>query len=199
MPTFEQQVAMAVRSNKEYQKRVKALAKNSFERKKTLMMHEFTSHPVTQELSNEESPNISSTLGGYGNLFGFIGFNAGYDPIGPVEERLQELVELLSVSFNVSGGSITIKYNVPSLDDFGDVAQYQGWREGGNWLKGIEAGIAGLGSFRTTLGEEDKGRSGVGFQMKGKSKSLGAAKNRFNNTKYMSSIINNFKGAMENI
>lgn len=199
MATFDQEVIRAISSNKQYQKQVKVLVEEAFEEKKNAMVAEFQSHPVTQELSNEDSRNISLTLAGYGNLFGFIGFNKGFDPIGPVEEKLKELVSLISVSFDSSSASVKIKYNAPELDDFSSVAAYQGWREGGNWLKGIERGIAGLQYFRTTLGEKDKGRSGAGFQMKGKAKPYSGGANRFDNKKYMTSIINNFKTSLANI
>ena len=100
MTTFEQQVLFAINSNKQYQQEVTALVEEAFEQKKQEMMQEFSSHPVTIELSDENSSNISSTLGGYGNLFGFIGFSKGSDPIGPVEDRLRELVSLLDISFD---------------------------------------------------------------------------------------------------
>ena len=199
MDTFEREVLRAINTNKLYQEEVEALVEQAFEEKKQAMVEEFLSHPVTQELSDENSPNSSSTLGGYGNLFGFIGFSKGYDPIGPVEEKLKELVKLVSVYFDASNSSVRIKYNTPELEDFSEVAQYQGWREGGNWLKGIERGISGLQSFRSTLGEREAGRSGVGIQMKGKSKSSSGGLNKFQNKKYMSSIINNFRASLATI
>lgn len=199
MTTFEQQVLFAINSNKQYQQEVTALVEEVFEQKKQEMMQEFSSHPVTIELSDENSSNISSTLGGYGNLFGFIGFSKGSDPIGPVEDRLRELVSLLDVSFDKATSKVKIKYNAPELDDFGDVAQYDGWREGGNWLKGIERGIAGLQYFRTTIGEQERGRSGLGIQMKGNVKGFSGGRNRFGNKKYMTAIINNFKSSLAKI
>lgn len=199
MTTFEQQVLFAINSNKQYQQEVTALVEEAFEQKKQEMMQEFSSHPVTIELSDENSSNISSTLGGYGNLFGFIGFSKGSDPIGPVEDRLRELVSLLDISFDKATSKVKIKYNAPELDDFGDVAQYDGWREGGNWLKGIERGIAGLQYFRTTIGEQERGRSGLGIQMKGNVKGFSGGRNRFGNKKYMTAIINNFKSSLAKI
>lgn len=199
MDTFERQVLLAINSNKQYQEEVSALVEQVFEEKKESMMQEFAKHPVTVELSNENSYNISSTLGGYGNLFGFIGFDKGNDPIGPVEERLRELVELIDISFSNQTSKVKIKFNAPDLDDFGDVAQYDGWREGGNWLKGIERGIAGLQLFRTSLGGEEKGRSGLGIQMKGKIKSFTGGNSKFSNRKYMTNIINNFKSSLSKI
>lgn len=199
MKTFEKEVLQAINSNQVYRSEVKKIVKKAFNEKKQQMVVEFSEHPVTKELSDEESSNISSTLGGYGNLFGFIGFNASYDPITPVMERLINSVELESVNFDRENDSITIKYTVPELDDFNDVANYQGWREGGNWIKGIERGIAGYQRFRTTLGERKAGRSGVGIQMSAKVKPFAGAPNRFQNKKYMSSIINNFKTSLKNI
>jgi hypothetical protein len=199
MDIFERQVLLAINSNKQYQEEVSALVEQVFNEKKESMMQEFAKHPVTVELSNENSYNVSSTLGGYGNLFGFIGFNSGSDPIGPVEEKLRELVELIDVSFSSQASKVQIKFNAPDLDDFGDVAQYDGWREGGNWLKGIERGISGLQYFRTSLGQDEKGRSGLGIQMKGNVKSFAGGNSKFNNKKYMTSIINNFKSSLSKI
>ena len=41
-----------------------------------ILIKQFESHPVTKEISGgSSSSNVSGTLGGYGNLFSFIGFH----------------------------------------------------------------------------------------------------------------------------
>jgi hypothetical protein len=60
------------------------------------------------------------------------------------------------------------------------------WAEGRSWAKGIESGLPGLGKFLHT--ESDVSRSGEGIQT---NKNIRSAK--FSNTKYISSIINQFE------
>ena len=54
---------------------------SSFEKVKSEMIEEFLDHKVTQEIiAGPTADNISGTLGGYGNLFSYIGFNEGDEP-----------------------------------------------------------------------------------------------------------------------
>ena len=66
MKTFEADVRKAISSNKQYQAEVKKLIKGQFEERKNELINQFEQHPVTAEISNEESANISNTLGGFG-------------------------------------------------------------------------------------------------------------------------------------
>jgi len=53
------------------------------------MISEFLNHPITVEIkTGPYAENISGTLNGYGNLFSFIGFSDGDDPINPIEGLL---------------------------------------------------------------------------------------------------------------
>ena len=66
------------------------LIKSSFLKKKSQMIADFLNHPVTQEIKGGiGATNISGTLGGVTNLFSFIGFEQGDDPITPIVEMLQ--------------------------------------------------------------------------------------------------------------
>ena len=67
--TFEIDLKRAMSSNKVYQAEVRAIVKEQFEERKAELIENFQDHPVTQEISNPNSSNISNTLGGYGNLY----------------------------------------------------------------------------------------------------------------------------------
>ena len=188
--TFEIDLKRAISSNKEYQAEVKAIVKEQFEERKTQLIENFDSHPVTQEISNPNSANISNTLGGYGNLYGFLGFQED-DPTLPVKEILSEKTKVNAVSIRKE--EVTLKFTVPDLEDFDSVAALE-W-DTKNWVKGIEKGISGFQSFMAKAA----GRSGKGIQIKGKVKPFAGGANRFQNTKYMTDLINKFKSSLNNI
>ena len=53
------------------------------------MVAEFLGHPITKELlAGPDVPNTSGTLNGISNLFAFIGFDRGTQPILPIIELL---------------------------------------------------------------------------------------------------------------
>ena len=55
------------------------------------LMSEFENHPVTQEIeAGPGTSNISGTLNGYGDLFSYIGFDAGDNPIMAIKIILEK-------------------------------------------------------------------------------------------------------------
>lgn len=140
--TFEIDLKRAISSNKEYQAEVRAIVKEQFEDRKTQLIENFDSHPITQEISNPNSANISNTLGGYGNLYGFLGFEED-DPTLPVKEILSEKTKVNAVSIRKE--EVTLKFTVPDLEDFDSVAALE-W-DTKNWVKGMEKGISGFQNF----------------------------------------------------
>jgi hypothetical protein len=188
--TFEIDLKRAISSNKEYQAEVRAIVKEQFEERKTQLIENFDSHPITQEISNPNSTNISNTLGGYGNLYGFLGFEED-DPTLPVKEILSEKTKVNAVSIRKE--EVTLKFTVPDLEDFDSVAALE-W-DTKNWVKGMEKGISGFQNFMAKAA----GRSGKGIQIKGKVKPFTGGANRFQNTKYMTDLINKFKSSLNNI
>ena len=157
--------------------------KNNFDNVKKDMIKEFLTHPVTIEiLAGPNSSNISGTLGGQSNLFGFIGFNSGEDPIKPILEILEQ------ISFRESGeANIGIVYTVdiPEPDDIFLVTPMP-WATGRSWAKGIESGISGLG--RLLNKSNASSRSGVAIQVKNKVRG-----GKFENTPYISALIKKYK------
>jgi hypothetical protein len=169
--------------------------KNTFEKSVTLqfnnikrqMISEFLNHDVTKEIkAGPESQNISNTLGGYGNLFSYIGFYEGEDPTDPITE----LLEKTNIQFSrlIDGGAVWNIY-MPTKEDVWEVTPMP-WAEGRSWAKGIETGISGLGEYFYTLRREmPNSRSGSGLQLKSKLR----RKNRFKNVKYITDLLKKYE------
>ena len=78
---------------KEIGKKVEAMVLKEFEVLKNNMIQEFEMHPVTIEIdAGPNASNTSGTLGGYGNLFSFIGFEQGTDPLAKVRSALEKTI-----------------------------------------------------------------------------------------------------------
>jgi hypothetical protein len=172
-----------------------------FEAIKQQMIDEFKSHPVSVEIKNGPlALNTSNTLGGYGNLFSFIGFIYGEDPI-------QEVVDILNqtaISFS-QRGTLTATIRMPSTKIIFKNTPLR-WATGRSWAKGIESGISGLGYY---IHEYGKGFSEGGFQSESKisdrersdPRAKGQSKSapKFKNTPYISSLINKYYAVFSKI
>ena len=78
-------------TNSEVKQRILDTISESVERKKQDFLDEFENHPVTAEiLGGESSSNLSGTLGGYGNLFSFIGFDSSDEPVGSIRNLFKK-------------------------------------------------------------------------------------------------------------
>lgn len=151
------------------------------------MVNEFETHPVSQEIAaGNDASNTSGLLGGYGNLFSFIGFDAGENPIAPISRILKKRI-YSKIQRRNNNGSFNLTIFAPDKDEVYADAQV-GWMGDRSWADGIEKGIAGLNRF---LYDEDgfkNSRSITGVQTKNSIISSSAGR-----TPYISSIINNFK------
>ena len=153
---------------------------------KSEMIKEFLQLPVTQELiQGPNAPNISGTLGGVINLFAFIGFDKGDQPIMPIIQ----LLENTSIQFNKElrkDKNIGISYNVnlPTAEQIFALTPMP-WAVGRSWAKGIETGISGLGYL---LRKNSRGRSGSAIQSRVKVRG-----GKFKNTVYISGFINKYR------
>ena len=159
-------------------------ARKKFNQIKSEMIEEFLVNPVTQEiLQGPKGANISGSLGGTSNLFAFIGFNEGEEPIAPILELLR------NVSFEYSGQSsgtklgIKFKVNLPTSEEIFAITPLP-WATGRSWAEGIERGLSGLGF----LLKKNQGRSGAAVQSRVKVRA-----GRFQNRSYISSFIRKYK------
>ena len=147
------------------------------------MVQAYEEDPVTVEIDGGVySSNSSSTLGGKGNLFSFIGFEEGSDPTQPVKQLLRN-----KINFSVkalTNGNFKIEIAAPTKETLYSISPIP-WNPGRSWLDGIEKGISGLGSY--VYKESPASRSGKGIQT---NTSVGG---RFSNRSYMSTILKEFQ------
>jgi len=160
-----------------------------------LMQEDFESHPITQEIKDGVSAeNISNTIAGVNgettNLFSFIGFEEGSDPIEPIYDFLREGNPNGPKMKYIRGSQIDnlvfdFTFQPPDIQAIYDATPMP-WAGGISWADRIEKGIPGIGSFLSKLGI--KSRSGGGIQTKSPLR-RGA---RFQNTSYLSGIFSRF-------
>ena len=151
-------------------------------------MQDFENHAVTQEInSGPSSKNLSGSLGGYGNLFSFIGFPQGSDPISEVRNLLNASIRVNAGKAQVSPKGISQRFSVrvPNVKDFSAVGKMP--YEGGNsWIEMIERGISNFSSYMEKKSRAS--RSGSGIQIKGKIRMSSSTP-----TPYMSELLSKFR------
>lgn len=181
---------IAKKSPKFLRKSFEEDTRKRFERIKSEMIMEFLAHPITKEImAGPTSSNISNTLGGNGNLFSFIGFEKGDDPIKPILDFFQSI----NISFQkpIDSG-IQFSVNFPESREIFELTPMP-WAEGRSWVKGIETGISGLGYY--LFQKNNISRSGEGMQTKTKlNKGFS-----FKNTSYISALLNKYRKQIQQL
>jgi hypothetical protein len=152
----------------------KKLAAQIVEFKKKEFLDEFDSHDVSTEIKAGAEPNFG--IGdANGNLFSFLGFNAGSDPVGDLRSYLNKSIKLgPSYAYNKGTRTYTFKIQFPTIDEIKEVTNLgnytdDGWGENRSWAISIERGIPGLNRYKYSLNEKELGgnsRSGTGLQRK---------------------------------
>jgi len=157
--------------------------KNKFEELKNEMIKEFLTHPVTIEIKDGPSAsNISGTLGGATNLFAFIGFNEGDDPITPILEILQN-TKYRRTKENKGAQEFTV--DLPQIKEIFSATPMP-WASGRSWAQGIEVGISGIGYLLRK--NSPNSRSGAAIQSRTKVRG-----GKFQNVPYISAIIRKYE------
>jgi hypothetical protein len=183
---LKRQVPKAVR--KDFEKEIR----DKFKKIKQEMIKEFLSDPVTMEImAGPSSTNISGTLGGISNLFAFIGFDQGDQPIAPILNSLESVDIIYNKELNKTN-QIGVSFNVflPTAEEIFAITPLP-WATGRSWAQGIERGLSGLGF----LLRKEGGRSGAAVQSR-VNKVRGG---RFQNRPYISSFINKYKKRFEEL
>ena len=182
--SLQQQVPRVMRKDLE------KTAREKFKKLKQEMIQEFLSHPITQEImAGPDGSNISGTLGGVSNLFAFIGFDRGEQPIAPILTLLEGITLEYARPTKNLGMGVIFNANLPVAQDIFAVTPLP-WATGRSWAEGIERGLSGLGH----LLKKNKGRSGAAIQSRVKVRG-----GKFNNTPYISSFIRKYQKRFEDL
>lgn len=164
------QLSFAVSRQKSFQKKLRDIAEIKLQKSKNILINEFQSHPVSKEISSgPDANNISGTLGGYGNLFSFIGFSTGSAPINQWVQLLKSKIQIVnsaSPRASVSGNTITYSFKVYGITKEDLDSARMPW-EGRSWITSIERGISGFSFYLS----KKMGRSGGGIQSNNKIRS----------------------------
>ena len=186
-------IAKKIKNSPKTIKKVREIAERQLKREKEILLKNFESHAVTREImSGPDSENLSGTLTGYGNLFSFIGFSEGANPVSPVRRILSEMTRIRNIRRAAGNNAkMNIKIQVPSVEDFRDVAPMP-WEPGRSWVEGIERGISGFSYYINS--NRPSSRSGKGIQTEKRIRIMA-----FKNIKYMSEMIRNFSKNLKNI
>ncbi len=151
------------------------------------MMENFENDPITQEIEQGASAsNISQTLGGYGNLFSFIGFNKNENPIANLRNILQESSSLSVRFVKYFRKKVYFEVELPNKELIFSPSKtpMPDWLSGTSWVYRIEHGVPGLNYY---LKRNKRGRSGGGIQIpKG---SLGG---KYHNRSYITALLKKY-------
>ena len=180
-----------LQADKEYRNEIKRVIDQEFNKIKNEFIDEFMNHPITQEIQGGISAtNSSNTLGGITNLYSFIGFDEGTDPIRPIEELLKK--SNYRILFNNRTVEATVIFDIPTAAQIFEITPMP-WATGRSWARGIETGISGLGYY---LKKTKNSRSGLGVQSTNQQIRSGVM---FKNSKYISDLINRFNKELKQL
>ncbi len=147
--------------------------------RKREFLEAFDDHDVSNEL--RAGPGSNSGVDGVsGNLFSFLGFDAGSDPVGDLYSYLDSAIHLVSrnLQYNNSSKTFIAKMSLPTqegIKKITDLKNYAtnfnetGYGEGLSWAYAIERGIPGLDYYKYSTDPSQLGkgsRSGTGIQRK---------------------------------
>lgn len=154
--------------------------------RKAWLISQFWTHPVTREIvAGSNAENLSGSLAdveGPANLWGFIGFERGSEPVEPIMQMLEQIQ--LGAHHRL-GKMIVFDVIMPTAEEIFDATPMP-WAAGRSWAEGIEQGISGVGYFLAD--ETDRSRSGAGVQVTNKLRG-GVYKRQ----KYISFLLKEFK------
>jgi hypothetical protein len=151
-----------LRSDKDLNLQIRVLIEKQFKTAHKKLLNDFSEHSITRELKvGAGAPNYSGGLA-EGNLFGFIGFEVGYDPIKPIE-RLLIKANILIKQRKVMRSGFTWAYavNMPSIEDLYKITPMP-WASGSSWLRELEGrGIPNLGQYMYVDAKSSRSTEGI--------------------------------------
>lgn len=137
-------------------------AAEQFQIAKDYILQEVENHGICQELRSKSTGSLylessSSTL------FGFMGFDADFDPVGYLLDFLDKNIKQKN-TIRLASYTLISSLSLPTKKTMRqDSGLRMPWLSEESWPEAIENGVSGLQFF---LGKEGKGRSGLGIQAK---------------------------------
>jgi hypothetical protein len=176
---------------------VKGQAQRNVNVAQDAMIDEFENHAVTIELeAGVGSDNISNSISytgpdlGKPNLFTFIGFDEGTNPVAKLRELL--LAPIFVQVGRRTGLSYEINVFSPEEEDIEESTPMPDAWTDGSWARGVEdASIPNIDAY---LAIDEKGRSGGGLQISGRK--FKGFDSQLSPTPYVSEITNAFRNRL---
>jgi len=147
---------------KTVQKRAREISTREVEKSSRELMRQFLTHEITREIAAGPDLGMSSVLGGRGNLFSFLGFEEGENPIAELSAYLSRSIKISAI--NRVGGTYTlrIKVELPSMDEIEGFTELP-WTTK-SWVRAVEEGVSGLGQYLFSAHGFEASRSSTGMQ-----------------------------------
>jgi hypothetical protein len=182
-------------NNEALKQRITETFERQFDRAKKEAQFDFENHEVTKEIkAGPSASNTSKTLGGYGNLFSFLGFAETDDPTQTVSEILENEIRYDAGKGRTTSKGVSIRFTVyfPTMKDIYAETPME-WTSR-SWVEGVENGsVDGFQYYLSRLNMPNS-RSGGGVQIDNKLRS-----SKVRRTAYVSNILEKFKKRMEKI
>jgi hypothetical protein len=171
-----------------WKKKARIEMRKLFSMEKLKLLTLFNQHPISEEIqAGPDAQNVSKTLS-EGNLYSFMGFQQGSDPVKVVTAflaaaiRLNKTVKTKALSKKKIRVTGTVK--LPSPQALAAVSSMP-WEPGKSWVVSVETGISGFSHYMDKVSKAS--RSGRGIQVKGKIRSA-----HFNPIPYLSPLMLRF-------
>lgn len=150
--------------------KLQPIAEKKLNDAKKELLEQLDERAFSQEIKEgSDAQNTSGSLGGYGNLFSFFGFNNGDEPIEQFEEYLNTNIKLKDPvqgrnrlgQFKYGGNKLLFDFfiEIPSKVDIEENTQLE--FEPKSWVYALEDGLSGFSNY---LAKKMKGRSLGGIQ-----------------------------------
>lgn len=181
---LQQNVSFAIKKDSSIIKKAMAIAQDSMQENLNRYILDIDNHPVSREINDgPTAENFSRSLDGPGNLFSFIGFQAGDQPVDRIKSLIRNNTYVKFKDFK--GEAFNFSVFTPSLEEIHEKTPMP-FENGKSWVKSIEKGISGFSNYLYGL-IFPQSRSGRAIQTENKIR-----KSNFKPLSYFSKLYLNF-------